>query len=131
MAEKDDAAHRRLEELIVEAAHCDWFSPPGNVADALLAAGWRPPLPDASDELNVLLGIDDVEKIYTQADLVDACARTLERERVGQTAEWGYRRVGEPDHLIRKASAMEAQAAIQRDGFEVVYRVVKPWKADD
>jgi hypothetical protein len=58
MAEKDDAVHRQLEELIVEAAHCDWFSSPGNVAEALLAAGWRPPLPEGAS--GHPLGLDEL-----------------------------------------------------------------------
>ncbi|MFD5245043.1 hypothetical protein ACFWIW_10890 [Amycolatopsis sp. NPDC058340] len=39
-----------LEALIVDTAGCAWNRPPMEVADAILAAGWRPPLPDVSGE---------------------------------------------------------------------------------
>jgi len=102
-----------------------------DAADAILRAGWRPPMPQWKQDLNDGIGIDDTKRIYTEADLVKAYSDAMKRERDGQTVEWGYRRVGELDDMIRKATAAEAQAVNQREGFEGVYRLVHPWKADE
>lgn len=109
------------------------------LARAILAAGWRPLLPPLQegrrgDDLNELLGIDDVGKRFTEANLIDSYVQGYDvarRERGNETVRWGYRRVGEGDDLIRKCNPERAEEARHCEGFEAVYRVVGPWKVDE
>ncbi len=101
----------------------------GPIADALLAAGWRPPLPKWEQDLNDGIGIDNTQRVYTEADLVDAYAQTMNRERDGQTVEWGRRF---PDGRVEFMGTERASAEdAVRPGTEVVYRLVHPWKVDE
>ena len=101
----------------------------GPIADALLAAGWRPPLPKWEQDLNDGIGIDNTQRVYTEADLVDACAQTMNRERDGQTVEWGFRDIGADN--VRAVPHDQAVSAAVPDVVETVYRLVHPWKVDE
>lgn len=81
-----------------------------------------------TDNLNELLGIDNVEKRYTEADLVDEYAKAMSREREGQTVEWGRRY---PDGRVEFVGTEREAVDIVRPGTEVVYRLVKPWTLDE
>jgi hypothetical protein len=106
----------QLTDLIDEAAHCDWFSPPNQVADALLDAGWRPPLPkmDVAMLVGVVGGLIDEFFGDDHAEASRAAAKAiLERGFLDKTGA-----VGPPEPVastLRRIIRDLEREAVQRD----------------
>jgi hypothetical protein len=63
-----------LEDVIDEAATCEWYRPPREVVDAIIAAGWRPPR-EVSPERTTLDLVEEVRGAGYLVIQIPSCKR--------------------------------------------------------